>query len=193
VTRRRILAAARLRFSSDGYGATTLQAIAAQAGVAVQTVYAVYGSKAGLLRELREALVRQPEAERLYAAALDATDGDDALVLFARSIRARWEAGADIVRIHAEAAASDSTLRAEVLHVLARRRDGIDRLTETLRGSLSDGVGVSRASAIIDALTLPEVYVELIDVAGWNPDAYEAWLGTSLRRELLRTWDPPAT
>jgi AcrR family transcriptional regulator len=192
VTRRRILAAARLRFSSDGYGATTLQAIAAAAGVAVQTVYAVHGSKAGILRELREALVRQPEAERLYGAALEAADADDALVLFARSIRVRWEAGADVVRIHAEAAASDSTLRAEVQLVLARRREGIARLTETLGGSLADGVDVGRATAIVDALTLPEVYAELTGAAGWSPDAYEAWLGAGLRRELLRSSAPRA-
>ncbi len=190
MTRRRILAAARLRFSSAGYGATTLQAVADEAGVAVQTVYAVYGSKAGILRALRESLVRQPEAEQLYEAALGAADPDAALVLFARSIRVRWESGADIVRTHAEAAASDPALRAEVLHVLARRRDGIARLTKTLAGSLADGIDVGHATAIVDALTLPEIYVELTEVAAWSPDAYEAWLGAGLRRELLRSSAP---
>ena len=186
VTRRRILAAARHRFSSDGYGATTLQAVAVEAGVAVQTVYAVYGSKAGILRELREALVGQPEAERLYGAAIQTADPDEALTLFARSIRVRWEAGADIVRIHAEAAASDSTLRAEVRLVLSGRRQGIARLVETLRASLVEDLDVDRAGAIVDALTLPEVYLELTGPAGWSADAYEAWLGSGLRRELLR-------
>ncbi len=52
VTRRRIVAAARVLFARDGYGATTLRGIATEAGVAVQTVYAVYGSKAGTLAAL---------------------------------------------------------------------------------------------------------------------------------------------
>lgn len=185
VTRRRILEAAHVRFAADGYGATTLQAIADEAGVAVQTVYAVWGSKAGILRALREALARQPEAELLYDAALAMPRAADALALFARSIRARWEEGADIVRIHAEAAASDASLREEVGHVLARRRAGLRRLVEAVAGSLRAGLDVERASAIVDALTLPEVYLELTRVGGWSADEYEAWLSVALVSELL--------
>ena len=44
---------------------------------------------------------------------------------------------------------------------------------------------MKRATAILDALTLPEVYVELVDVHGWTPDDYEAWLGRSLRQQLI--------
>ncbi len=186
-TQRRILDAARLRFAEDGYGATTLREIAAEAGVAVQTVYAVYGSKAGILRALRTALVHQPEAESLYAAALAAPDDPARLALFARSIRARWEAGADIVRVHAEAAASDAALREEVEQVLARRRAGLRALAAALEGSLASGLDVARASAILDVLTMPEVYLELTGVAGWSDDEYEAWLAEALRRELLPT------
>ncbi len=46
VTRRRIADAARRLFFRDGYAATTIARIATEADVAVQTVYAVYGSKA---------------------------------------------------------------------------------------------------------------------------------------------------
>lgn len=186
-TQRRILDAARLRFAEDGYGATTLRGIAAEAGVAVQTVYAVYRSKAGILRALRTALVHQPEAESLYAAALGAPDDSVKVGLFARSIRARWEAGADVVRVHAEAAASDASLREEVEQVLVRRRAGLGALAATLEGSLASELDVARASAILDALTMPEVYLELTGVAGWSADEYEAWLTDALRRELLRS------
>ena len=60
ITRNRIARAARILFTDRGYGATTLVAIAAEAGVAVQTVYAVYGSKANILRTLLQALVSDP-------------------------------------------------------------------------------------------------------------------------------------
>src|SRR5215475_11532935 len=51
-TRQRILAAAELRFGRDGYVSTTMAAVAAEADVAVQTVYAVFGTKRAILAEL---------------------------------------------------------------------------------------------------------------------------------------------
>jgi AcrR family transcriptional regulator len=183
VTRRRITGAARLLFRTRGYGATTLQAIAAEAGVATQTVYAVFGSKAGLLRALRDALVVQPEAEALYREALRAESADEKLGLFARSIARRWEAGGDIVRVHIEAASTDPAIRQEVAAVLERRLTGIRGLVATLIGELRPGVG--DPAAIVDALTMPEVHAELTGLHGWTSDEYEAWLARSLRSQLL--------
>lgn len=186
VTRRRIAEAARVLFSQHGYGATTLAAIAVEAGVAVQTVYAVYGSKAGILRALRVEVVRQPEADALFEGAIQATSPEQKLELFAGSIRMRWEYGHDIVEIHEDAAATDPTLRVEVETVLAMRRSGIGRLARSLEGDLAAGVGVPRATAILDALTLPAVYRELIGVQGWTPDEFEAWLTATLKEQLVK-------
>jgi AcrR family transcriptional regulator len=185
VTRSRIADAARLLFASSGYGATTLQAIADEAGVAVQTVYAVFGSKAGILRELRTAVVHQPAAEAMYEAALRAPREEEALALFASSIRARWEAGADVVRISQDAAATDPSTRDEVELILHRRRRGIAGLVETLAGPLRRDLDPRRAWAVADALTLPELYLELTGPCGWSPEQYEAWLIGALDRELL--------
>jgi AcrR family transcriptional regulator len=185
LTRRRIVEAARALFRSRGYGATTLQSIATEAGVAVQTVYAVYSSKVGLLRALREAVLVQPEAEALYREALASESAGRKLELFARSIRRRWEFGADIVRIHLEAGSTDPGVRSEVEEMLARRRAGIDALAGALAGELAAGMAAARAAAIIDALTLPEVYAELASVRGWTPDEYEAWLAEALETQLL--------
>ena len=114
VTRRRIAEAARALFSRQGYGATTLTTIAGEAGVAVQTVYATYGSKAGILHALREDVLYQPEAGALFAAALDGQGPQQRVELFARSIRWRWEFGHDVVAILDDAASNDPTLRIEV-------------------------------------------------------------------------------
>ena len=46
-TRRRIADAALVLFSTRGYAATSLQAIADAAGLHVQTIYQTYGSKPG--------------------------------------------------------------------------------------------------------------------------------------------------
>lgn len=185
VTRRRIAEAARAMFSRQGYGASTLTAIAAEASVAVQTVYAVYGSKAGILHALREEVLYQPEAGALFAAALQEQDSQLQVELFARSIRWRWEFGHDVVAILDDAASTDPTLRIEVDQALTIRRSGLARLAVLLGPGLAAGVDVDRATAILDALTLPAVYAEFIDVNGWTPDEYETWLATSLRQQLV--------
>ncbi len=51
LTRRRIITASAELFLDQGYGATTLDQVAARAGVAVQTVYFHFGNKATLLKE----------------------------------------------------------------------------------------------------------------------------------------------
>lgn len=181
VTRDRIVAAARTLFARDGYGATTLTAIATEAGVAVQTVYAVFGSKAGILRALRQSVVDQPEADALFGEAIQAASPKRKLKLFARSIRRRWEAGHDIVAIDGQAATTDAAVRSEVEQAMARRRAGIGRLA----ASLPAPVDVARATATLDALTLPEVYRELIEVHGWTPDDYETWLAEALRALII--------
>jgi len=191
VTRARIAGAARRLFARDGYGATTLKGIAVEAGVAVQTVYAVYGSKAGILAALREDVVRQPEAEAILGEVRSDPSAIGRLDRFARSIRLRWEASADVIAIHRDAATTDPSIRAAVADVLQVRRSGIAVIAASLEGSLRPDLEVPAAAAILDALTMPELYAELVEVHGWTPDAYEAWLRAALRRELLGS-DPSA-
>ena len=76
-TRQSILDAALQLFVASGYAATSVQAIAERAGVAVQTVYAVFGTKRELLRQLIEATItgddeplpitERPEAQSVAA------------------------------------------------------------------------------------------------------------------------------
>ena len=185
VTRRRIADAARVLFRTRGYGATTLQGVAEEAGVAVQTVYAVYGSKAGILHELRDTVLRQPAAEALYEEAISEAGAPRKLELFARSIRQRWESGHDVVAIHRDAGATDPSVRDEVEQVLGMRRRGIARLAQSMEGKLAPGADVRHVTAVIDALTLPEVYAELTEIGGWSADEFEGWLAKCLKDQLL--------
>jgi len=193
VTRRRISDAAQALFARDGYGATPLRKIAAEAGVAVQTVYAVFGSKSGILEGLLARVVHDPEAERLFADAMSEPRAEERLALFARSIRLRWEHGASIIIIHRDAALTDPGVRAGVERVLERRRAGLRSLTDALEPDLARGLDPVRAAAILDALTLPELWSELLDIHGWSADEYERWLSALLTRQLLadtrKSWD----
>jgi AcrR family transcriptional regulator len=179
LTRRRILDAARRLFFRDGYAATTLKAIAAEAGVAVQTVYAVYGSKPAILAELRALVVSLPEADASVQAALAETTLGGRIRLFAASIRARWETGGDIVAVNQDAAMVDRQIRDEVEKTLERRRAGIRWFVGSLE-EVVEGIDVDRAAAVVDALTLYDVYAALVLAHGWTVDAYEAWLAKQL-------------
>ena len=88
-TRRAILTAAEELFVAQGYGAKTLTQVAATAGVAVQTVYAVFGNKRQLLSDLLDVTVAGDDepvalAERAFVADIDAlTEARDKLARYA--------------------------------------------------------------------------------------------------------------
>ena len=193
VTRRRIESAARVLFARDGYGATTLKQIAAEAGVAVQTVYAVYRSKLGILDALREEAVNQPEANSLFRQAMSDPSPVRAVELFARSIRARWESAGDIVAIHRDAATADRLVREGMEEAEGARRSGIAAFARWLEPALREGLTPGQATAILDGMTLPALYVELTEVHGWGSDEYQEWLTRILLRDLLDEPELPRT
>jgi len=184
VTRRRILQAARLLFFRDGYAATTLRAVAAEAGVAVQTVYAVFGSKAAILAELRALVVSLPEADDALRAAMRETTLEGRLAGFAHSIRRRWELAGDIVKVNEDAARADREIRAGVESAQRRRQEGIGAFADTLVRDHMVDLYASHAAAIMDALTMYDLYAQLVGVHGWSADAYERWLSGQLLSAL---------
>lgn len=186
VTRRRILDAGRRLFFQDGYAATTLKAVAHEAGVAVQTVYAVFGSKAAILAELRSLVINLPEADSAYRAALGQPSIEGRLVGFAHSIRCRWELAGDIVKVNEDAVRADPAVRPGVAAAREQRQRGIMALAEGIASDLAPGMDVPRAAALLDALSLHDVYARLIDGHGWSADAYEAWLAEELIANLAR-------
>lgn len=184
VTRNRILDAARRLFFRDGYAATTLKAVASEAGVSVQTVYAVFGSKPAILTELRWMVVNLPEADAARIEAMQAPTIDQRLVLFAHSIRRRWELAGDLVHIDQDAARTDPAIRTEVAPAEERRQAGIAAFARGLAEDLHAPVDVTRAAAIIDALTMYYLYAQLVGVHAWTPDEYESWLSSQLTAAL---------
>lgn len=185
LTRRKISEAARKLFFRDGYAATTLQKVASEAGVAVQTVYAIYGSKLGILRALRDLAVNQPEAEIAFADAMQSSTLDESLNNFGHSIRLRWEFAGDIVRILGDARMADTSIREEVEVALQSRRRGVTTFAKNLIKRFELKIEPKRGAAILLALTLPELHSEFIDIHGWTEDEYEKWLTASMRWELM--------
>lgn len=197
MTRNRILAAARHLFFLDGYAATTLKAVAAEAGVAVQTIYAVFGSKSEILAELRWLVVNLPEADAARVDAMQAPSAGERIRHFARSIRCRWELAGDIVQIDQDAVRVDPSIRPLVQQAEDRRQSGIAAFGRTLADDLHLPIDVTRLTAIIDALTMNHLYTQLVAVHGWSPDEYQTWLcdqlGTAIETHALTLTDGAVT
>ena len=184
-TRRLIVDAARRLFLERGYGLTTMEAIAAEAGVAVSTVYAIFKNKRAFLREIRSALLDRARTREIHEEARQQQDAGRRLEMIAHQSRRQWELGGSMIAIHEGAAAVDLEAAAELREVLGSRRWIMNRFVGEMKDALRPDVDAGRAAAILLALAQPEVYRELVEVAGWSPDQYEAWLAETLKEQLL--------
>jgi len=196
-TRLRIIHAAQKAFTSHGYAGARMIDIAAEAGVAVQTVYFTFHTKAELLQACYELAVlgeddpRPPSAQPWYSAMLEASDGRAAIGHFAEgnsAIAARVALLDDVVRsaVHEPDAAE---VRA---HNEQLRRDGYTRIV----GHLADRFGLRAGRAPADAvdilLTLagPATYRSLVIDHGWPHDRFVDWLAATLSEQLLPASPP---
>ena len=189
-TRRAILDAAHELFVTTGYAATTIQAIAEHGGVAVQTVYAVFGNKRELLRQLIERtiagddepaqIIERPEAQAL-AAEPDARRRAELDAAMSREVAERV---APIVRVASEAAASDPELAEMMDAVKAARRQEMVAAARILAGP--DGPRLHRdAAATLYVLYSPAVADMLMGDYGWSPQRYEKWLARMILTAVI--------
>ena len=191
-TRRSILDAAHELFVATGYTATTIQAIAERGGVAVQTVYAVFGSKRELLRQLIERTIAGDDndplpmaerpAEQSIAAEPDARRRVELDAALARSIIERI---APIVRVAAEAAASDPELATMMEAVKAARREEMTTAARILAGRDGLRTDQQEAAATLYVLYSPQVADMLIADCGWSLERYEKWLARMILQAVL--------
>lgn len=184
-TRERIISAARLRFATLGYAKTSIEAIAAEAGVAVRTVYAVFGSKKAILAAVCEAWLVASDVQTLMRQALSDDDPHHKLAVAARLTRQQYEQGADVIAIFEGAARDDAEMAAVVKGWLTEKNDVMDRFIDTLAPNLAPGLDVPTARAVFRGLTVFDVYRQFVFEAGWSAQRYESWLCGTLDHQLL--------
>jgi AcrR family transcriptional regulator len=179
-TRDRIAEAARRLFAVAGYGATSIEAIAAEAGVAVRTVYSAFGTKREVLSLICEQWLERARARERAGKVLAEPDPARRLRGTASWLRALYEAGFDVVLIF-EAATDESAETRELLRAkLAGRNQAMDAMIASLDGHLR--TPVPQVQAVYRALAAPGVYRELVEESGWTPDQFERWVGDTLER-----------
>lgn len=192
-TRIRILDASQRLFAERGYAASTVEAIAGAAGVAVDTVYAAFGSKRGVLQALLNVRVGGEEAELdLLAragprAVRREPDQRAQLVAFAADVSSILERARPVDDIIRGAAAVDAEIAALRRDAQAYRYRNMRQLVSWLaaKGPLRDGLTEDDATAIMWTMTSPEVHGLLRVARGWSAERYAPWLAQSLACILL--------
>jgi AcrR family transcriptional regulator len=185
-TRSDVLAAAMRCFERTGWTGTTLAAIAREAGVAVETVYAGFGSKKGLLRAAMEAGVvgdaeAVPFAERDESRRLGRGTPAERLAAGAAVVADIHERTAGTWRAILDVAAGDPEVAAWRDELEAGRLVEIRRSLGLITGR--DDVDDVAVEALF-VLYGPETYTKLVHDLGWDRERYVAFLGAVAARVL---------
>jgi AcrR family transcriptional regulator len=192
-TRREILEAAQRLFERQGYAATSVAAIAAEAGVALKTVYLAFETKRGVLLALWHLLLRGdeepvPVGERpWYREVVEEPEPARQLQLNARNSRMVKERAGGILEVLRGAASTDVELGELWTRIQTEFYENQRSIVEVLdrKGALRPGLDADRAADVLWTLNHPNLYRLLVAERGWSPDEYEAWLAEALCRELL--------
>jgi len=192
-TRREILAAAQRRFERDGYAATTMAAIAAEAGVALKTVYVAFETKSGLLRALWHLLLRGDEADvpvgdrPWYRDVVAEDDPVRQIALTAHNSRLVKERAAALMRVIRSAATADADIAVLWDRIQSDFHANQSAIVEALarNGALRPDLDVARAADVLWTLNHPDVWLLLVGERGWTPEEFEAWFAGAVREQLL--------
>jgi TetR/AcrR family transcriptional regulator, regulator of autoinduction and epiphytic fitness len=198
-TRRDIVTAAGLLFRERGYG-VPLAEIASEAGVVVETVYRIFGSKAGLFRAAIEALLAGgagraeiPVEQRPAIRAIrDEPDPRKQVSGYAATQPGIHRRAGPLLRALRDASGSDLELRQLWDEMEAWRLEGQGRFVQMLadREALRPGLTVNVGIDITWTLCSLAVYDSLVLARGWSDERYQAWLTEALVRELLASGAP---
>ncbi|GIE94908.1 TetR family transcriptional regulator [Paractinoplanes rishiriensis] len=189
-TRRAILDAAAKLFVDPGYAATPLTAVAAEAGVAVQTLYAVFGNKRQLLSDLVDVtLVGDDEritmAERSFVADIRALTGLRAkLTRYARHLTETHARQVHVMLALAGAATADADAAAIWRKNLEDRRRGMAMFAVDLAATGEVRVSQERAADVLWLAQDIRNYDWLVRERGWPVERFERWFVDSVAAVL---------
>ncbi len=192
-TQRQVLEAARRLFTARGYSGAAIEAIAAEAGVAAETVYASFGSKKAILARLVDLAVGgddQPIAllERPGPQAVRQERNPRVQIgLFAGQIAAILARVAPLFEVINAAAPQEPEIAALRSRLLAGRMEGMRFFIAALaaNGPLRPGLSLETAAEAAWALSSAEVYLLLTRDRAWTEQQYTEWLAATLEGALL--------
>ncbi|TQK71906.1 TetR/AcrR family transcriptional regulator [Nocardioides sp. SLBN-35] len=188
----RILRAAHRLFVQQGYRATTLTAVAEEAGVASRTVYVRFGTKAAVLKRVIDMAVVGDLApvdvrgRDWYRTATTAATLAERIAAFTRGGARLARSAADVVAVSREAEPTEPLL-AEQAH--AGRAATYDAVRTFWTRAQEDGLlpptcdlaWLVRTTALAAHI---DTYLLLREMEPGAEEAYETWLTTTFERAL---------
>jgi AcrR family transcriptional regulator len=191
ITRARVVDAAETHFLRDGYAATTVAAVAIDAGVSVDTVYKAFGGKPGLVRAVRDRalLGAGPIPAEQRSDALHSAHTDPRLIVEGWAALATEVAprGAPIMLLVRDAAHTDpdvAALAAEMDHDRwVRMRHNAEQLSRG--GHLRPGVTIDHAADVLWTYSSSELYELLVLNRHWSLDSYARFIADGISGSLL--------
>lgn len=186
-TRREILRTARRLFAERGYVGTSLQQIAEESGVAVQTIYSSVGAKAALVLALNDLIDEEADVARLGAEVIGETSPPKMIAKGIHLTRQLNERCGDLLEVMLSAVPAEPDVAAAVADGMRRHESGFSAMAKRLGalGALRTGTTPERAAAAFSMMTSPASWLQLTRRAGWTFDESEAWLTESLTQLLL--------
>lgn len=187
-TRAALMTAAAELFTTAGWAATGMRDVADAAGVAIETLYSYFPSKRALLQAVIDVAVVGDErpsgvAERDEFAAIGRGRRGERVAAAAALVRAINERTASYAMVLREAAPGDEQLAEHLQLTRARQRLDIEAGVALLIGRPPTAVETDEVWALLS----PELYLLLVNEAGWTPAAYEKWVATTLDRVVPRS------
>ena len=186
-TRSRIANAARQLLEQSGYEGMTIPAVARAAGVAVPTVYAIFGSKKGIVSELLDQARFGEDYRALVRSVMNTSKPRERLAFAARIARKIYESEVPVENLLRGAGMLAPELAAVENERECQRYDHQVILIDSLVQAklLRTGLDRQRARDILWCLTSRELFRMLVQRRGWSPDQYEDWLRSTLDRTLV--------
>lgn len=194
-TRRRVVEAAHRLFTTQGYTRTTVDAIAADAGVALQSVYKAGKSKAELLHAVADFAVAGDHdkvfltARATPGAIAAEPDAHRQVEMMADFIGSTLERAAPVFRAYREAAGVDARAAADLEATHLRRLETWRTLVRVVAPEALV-VDYEAAADTVWAIGSIDLFLLLIDVRHWSATQYRDWLVGALGRTLLATTPP---
>lgn len=188
-----IIAAARESFIQYGYSGATIEAIAQSAGVAPETVFAIFGNKRSLLAALVQVsvggdeqpipLLQRPGPQ----AVLHEQDPHRQVQRFAEDIAGILVRVAPLFEVMRTAAKTEPEIAVMLQGLLGERWQNLAVFVKNLAAHTTLRAGLNEDEAVDTAwaLTSPEMFSLLTRDRGWSRERYAAWLGETLARLLL--------
>jgi AcrR family transcriptional regulator len=193
-TRRQILTAANKLFAERGYAGATIEAIAAEARVAPETIYAIFRNKGKILASLVNFLSATSSEERVPLleragpqAVAQERDQHRQLHLFAQVVANNLEGNASISELILVAAKTDPEIDKILKRFIKQRRQHMAVAVHQIaaNGPFRENMDDEYAADTVWTLASPETFLLFTRDLGWSKEKYIQWLADTLARVLL--------